>query len=167
MPIIHSDPGSDSKLVELMNITPISVDWPALPSACNLGSCALLTNFELLKFAKQQGDILIVGINSDESVKRLKGDDRPFNNALVREQQLLQLPWVDKVVVFEEDTPIDKLQEYKPNVIVKGGDYTFDTVVGNDIAQVIIFPTVEGFSTSNIVEKVNGNKNWKRQINLY
>ena len=66
---------------------------------------------------------------------------------------------MDQVVVFEEDTPIDKLKEYKPNVIVKGGDYTFDTVVGNDIAQVIIFPTVEGFSTSNIVEKVNGNKN--------
>ena len=116
-------------------------------------------HLELLKFAKQQGDKLIVGINSDASVKRLKGDDRPFNNAWVREQQLLQLPWVDQVVVFEEDTPIDKLQEYKPNVIVKGGDYTFDTVVGNDIAQVIIFPTVEGFSTSNIVEKVNGNKN--------
>ena len=116
-------------------------------------------HLELLKFAKQQGDKLIVGINSDASVKRLKGDDRPFNNASVREQQLLQLPWVDQVVVFEEDTPIDALKQHTPNVIVKGGDYTFDTVVGNDIAEVIIFPTVEGFSTSNIVEKVNGNKN--------
>ena len=72
-----------------------------------------------------------------------------------------------EVVVFEEDTPIDALKQHTPNVIVKGGDYTFDTVVGNDIAEVIIFPTVEGFSTSNIVEKVNGNKNWKRQINLH
>ena len=71
----------------------------------------------------------------------------------------MQLPWVDQVVVFEEDTPIDALKQHTPNVIVKGGDYTFDTVVGNDIAEVIIFPTVEGFSTSNIVEKVNGNKN--------
>ena len=116
-------------------------------------------HLELLKFAKQQGDKLIVGINSDASVKRLKGDDRPFNNAWVREQQLLQLPWVDQVVVFEQDTPIDALKEHTPNVIVKGGDYTFDTVVGNDLAEVIIFPTVEGFSTSNIVDKVNGNKN--------
>ena len=57
-------------------------------------------HFKLLKFAKQQGDQLIVGINSDESVKRLKGENRPFNNSFVREQQLLQLPWVDKVVVF-------------------------------------------------------------------
>ena len=62
-------------------------------------------HLELLKFAKQQGDRLIVGINSDASVKRLKGDDRPFNNAWAREQQLLQLPWVDQVVVFEQDTP--------------------------------------------------------------
>ena len=116
-------------------------------------------HLELLKFAKQQGDRLIVGINSDASVKRLKGDDRPFNNAWVREQQLLQLPWVDQVVVFEQDTPIDALKEHTQNVIVKGGDYTFDTVVGNDLAEVIIFPTVEGFSTSNIVDKVNGNKN--------
>ena len=116
-------------------------------------------HLELLKFAKQQGDKLIVGINSDASVKRLKGDDRQFNNAWVREQQLLQLPWVDQVVVFEQDTPIDALKEHTPNVIVKGGDYTFDTVVGNDLAEVIIFPTVEGFSTSNIVDKVNGNKN--------
>ena len=116
-------------------------------------------HFKLLKFAKQQGDQLIVGINSDESVKRLKGENRPFNNSFVREQQLLQLPWVDKVVVFNEDTPIEAIKKYEPNIIVKGGDYTFDTVVGNDLAEVRIFPTVKGFSTTNIVDKVNGNKN--------
>ena len=112
-------------------------------------------HFELLKFAKQQGDILIVGINSDASVKRLKGDDRPFNNALIREQQLLQLPWVDKVVVFEEDTPIEAIKNNGPDIIVKGGDYTVATTVGNELADVKIFPTVKGFSTSNIVDKVN------------
>ena len=111
-------------------------------------------HLELLKFAKQQGDKLIVGINSDESVKRLKGDSRPFNNALIREQQLLQLPWIDKVVVFDEDTPLQSIKKNKPNVIVKGGDYTVETTVGNDMAEVIIFPTVEGFSTTNILEKV-------------
>ena len=100
-----------------------------------------------------------MGINSDESVKRLKGENRPFNNSFVREQQLLQLPWVDKVVVFNEDTPIEAIKKYEPNIIVKGGDYTFDTVVGNDLAEVRIFPTVKGFSTTNIVDKVNGNKN--------
>ena len=77
----------------------------------------------------------------------------------MREQQLLQLPWVDKVVVFNEDTPIEAIKKYEPNIIVKGGDYTFDTVVGNDLAEVRIFPTVKGFSTTNIVDKVNGNNN--------
>jgi len=114
-------------------------------------------HFELLKFAKQQGDILIVGINSDSSVKRLKGEGRPLNNAYVREQQLLQLPWVDKVVVFEDDTPLEKIQEYSPDIIVKGGDYTVETTVGNELAEVKIFPTVEGFSTTQIMEKVKNN----------
>ena len=116
-------------------------------------------HFELLKFAKQQGDKLIVGINSDSSVKRLKGEGRPYNDSKTRLEQLLQLPWVDEVVVFDEDTPIEALRKYKPNIIVKGGDYTFETVVGNELAEVKIFPTVEGFSTTNIVDKVNGNKN--------
>ena len=111
-------------------------------------------HLELLKFAKQQGDKLIVGINSDESVKRLKGDSRPFNNALIREQQLLQLPWVDKVVVFDEDTPIKAIKKFKPDVVVKGGDYTVETTVGNELAEVVIFPTVEGFSTTSILERV-------------
>ena len=111
-------------------------------------------HLELLKFAKAQGDRLIVGINSDESVKRLKGSNRPFNNALIREQQLRQLPWVDRVVVFDEDTPLESIKKYTPDIIVKGGDYTVDTTVGNELAKVKIFPTVEGFSTTNIIEKV-------------
>jgi len=111
-------------------------------------------HLELLKFAKGQGDRLIVGINSDESVKRLKGVHRPYNNAYVREQQLRQLPWVDRVVVFEEDTPLESIKKYKPDIIVKGGDYTVDTVVGNHLAEVVIFPTIEGYSTTSIIEKV-------------
>lgn len=111
-------------------------------------------HLELLKFAKSQGDRLIVGINSDNSVKKLKGDSRPFNNALVRKQQLSQLPWVDKVVVFDDDTPIEQIKQYKPNIIVKGGDYTVDTVVGNQLAEVIIFPTVQGFSTTDMLKKI-------------
>ena len=115
-------------------------------------------HFELLKFAKQQGDILIVGINSDASVKRLKGKNRPYNNSVIREQQLLELPWVDKVVVFEEDTPIEVIKTNGPDIIVKGGDYTVETTVGNELANVRIFPTVKGFSTSNIVDKVKVNE---------
>ena len=114
-------------------------------------------HFELLKFASQQGDKLIVGINSDDSVKRLKGDDRPFNNSWVREQQLLQLPWVDQVVVFDQDTPLEAIEHHKPHVIVKGGDYTVETTVGNELAEVKIFPIVQGFSTTDIMNKVKEN----------
>jgi len=114
-------------------------------------------HLELLKFASQQGDKLIVGINSDESVKRLKGEDRPFNTANEREQQLLQLPWVNDVVIFDQDTPLEAIEQYKPNVIVKGGDYTVETTVGNKLAEVKIFPIVEGFSTTRIMNKVKEN----------
>ena len=113
-------------------------------------------HLELLKFSKNQGDKLIVGINSDDSVKRLKGNDRPYNDSLVRQQQLMELPWVDQVVVFDEDTPLELIKQYTPDVIVKGGDYTVETTVGNEMADVKIFPTVKGFSTTNILNKVHG-----------
>ena len=74
-----------------------------------------------------------------------------------REQQLLQLPWVDDVVIFDQDTPLEAIEQYKPNVIVKGGDYTVETTVGNELAEVKIFPVVEGFSTTRIMNKVKEN----------
>jgi D-beta-D-heptose 7-phosphate kinase/D-beta-D-heptose 1-phosphate adenosyltransferase len=114
-------------------------------------------HLELLKFAKAQGDILIVGINSDDSVKRLKGESRPYNNVDERQNQLKQLPWVDDVVVFDEDTPKQAIKNISPDVIVKGGDYTVETTVGNEMAEVVIFPTVKGFSTTNLTEKVKRN----------
>jgi len=109
-------------------------------------------HFELLKEAKSLGAKLIVGINSDSSVKRLKGNSRPINNQMKRISQLEILPWVDQVVVFDEDTPYELIKKIKPHVIVKGGDYTVETVVGHDLADVHIVPTVEGYSTTGIIE---------------
>ena len=111
-------------------------------------------HFELLKYASKQGDKLIVGINNDASVKRLKGETRPINDVNERKAQLETLPWVDQVVVFEEDTPLNKIKEYQPDIIVKGGDYSFETVVGNGLAEVKIFPTVEGVSTTKTIGKI-------------
>jgi len=68
----------------------------------------------------------------------------------------MELPWVDQVVVFDEDTPLESIKQYTPDVIVKGGDYTVETTVGNEMADVKIFPTVKGFSTTNILNKVHG-----------
>ena len=106
----------------------------------------------LLKQARSLGDKLIVGLNSDSSVKRLKGKDRPFNNYDTRKEQLLLIPYVDDVIMFEEDTPYNLIKEIKPDLIVKGGDYTVEEIVGHDLAPVHIVPTVEGHSTSKILE---------------
>lgn len=111
-------------------------------------------HLELLKFARAQGNKLIVGINDDASVGRLKGAHRPINKLETRIKQLETLPWVDEVKVFSEDTPLSVIEQIGPDKIVKGGDYTVDTVVGNELAEVIIFPTIEGASTTNIVDTV-------------
>ena len=87
-------------------------------------------------------------------MKRLKGETRPINDVNERKAQLETLPWVDQVVVFEEDTPLNKIKLYKPDIIVKGGDYTIDTVVGNELAEVLIFPTIDGVSTSKTIGKI-------------
>ena len=108
-------------------------------------------HLKLLRHAKTLGNRLIVGINSDSSVKRLKGDLRPINGEDTRKESLLELGFVDEVIVFEQDTPLEAITKLEPDIIVKGGDYTFDTVVGNHLAKVVIFPTVEGHSTTRMI----------------
>ena len=111
-------------------------------------------HLELLKFARAQGKKLIVGINSDASVKRLKGEQRPVNNQQKRSEQLSILPWVDEVVVFDEDTPLNVIKSTAPDVIVVGGDYTVETTVGYELAPVIIFPKIEGHSTTELIKRL-------------
>ena len=83
-----------------------------------------------MKFAKKQGDKLIVGINSDSSVKRLKGKTDLLITKKKRMSQLIALPWVDKVVIFNDDTPLKKIKKFNPDFIVKGGDYNVDKLLG-------------------------------------
>ena len=115
-------------------------------------------HIEYLKQSKQLGDRLVVGINSDASVKRLKGLCRPINTEEDRKFVLESLDCVDEVIIFDEDTPYDLIKRLQPDIITKGGDYTVETVVGNDLAEVVIIPTVEGYSTTNILENINENR---------
>lgn len=116
-----------------------------------------------LQEAKRQGDILIVGVNSDLSVKRLKGKDRPVNSEEDRAEMLCGLAAVDYTVLFEEDTPMELLEELKPSIHVKGGDYTKEElpetrIVEKHGGEVRILDFVEGKSTTNIVRKIQKNE---------
>lgn len=109
-------------------------------------------HIECLKKAKDLGDILVIGINSDSSIKRLKGDKRPINNLNDRMTFLSYLSFVDFIIPFEEDTPYALIKELKPDILVKGGDYKASDVIGFDIAkETVIIPYVQGKSTTNIL----------------
>jgi len=117
-----------------------------------------------LEQASSLGDIFVIGVNSDASVKRLKGPSRPVNSEQDRMEILSALGFVDYVVLFEEDTPYELIKKLQPDILVKGGDYTMDTVVGRDIVEarggrVELIKFVEGKSTSNIINKINEHKN--------
>lgn len=109
--------------------------------------------------AAELGDILIVGLNSDSSVRKIKGEKRPINNQQERLELLSVLEFIDYIIIFEEDTPYNIIQLCKPDILVKGGDYQVDEVVGKEIVEayggnVIILPYVDGKSTTNIIDRI-------------
>lgn len=116
-----------------------------------------------LEDAKSCGDILIVGLNSDASVKRLKGDSRPINGELERAFVLCGLKPVDYVVIFDQDTPYELVKLIIPQVLVKGGDWKPESIVGSDIVlsnggEVKSLLFKEGFSTTNMINKISEEK---------
>jgi D-beta-D-heptose 7-phosphate kinase/D-beta-D-heptose 1-phosphate adenosyltransferase len=115
----------------------------------------------VLLAARREGDALVVGVNSDESVRRLKGEGRPVRTEQDRAMVLAALAMVDAVVIFDQDTPLELIRALKPDVLVKGGDYTEATVVGAPEVRalggrVVIVPLVAGQSTTAIVETLRG-----------
>jgi D-glycero-beta-D-manno-heptose 1-phosphate adenylyltransferase len=116
-----------------------------------------------LSEAAKPADFLVVGLNSDASVKRLKGENRPVNNQQSRALVLASLLMVDMVVIFEEDTPRELITQLMPDIIVKGGDYTINQVAGGkeviaNGGKVIINPILEGFSTTAMIERMKNLK---------
>ena len=112
-----------------------------------------------LKAAKSLGDLLVLGLNSDASVRGLKGDRRPLVPEAERAEVLAGLESVDCVVLFDEETPLSLIQDLRPHVLVKGGDWSEDRIVGAAEVrswggQVVVAPLVEGRSTTNVVEKI-------------
>ena len=114
-----------------------------------------------LKEAKKLGDVLIVGINSDSSVNRIKGPETPLNTEKDRAEALAALKCVDFVTIFNEETPIKILEQIKPNIHVKGGDYNINQIIEKDIVEknngkIVLIPEVKGYSTTDLINKIIG-----------
>lgn len=115
---------------------------------------------DYLSKARDLGDLLIVGLNSDESVRRLKGPSRPVSNQENRACVLAAFAFVDYVVIFDEDTPLNLVKTLRPDILVKGGDYNRDNVVGADFVEsyggrLELIPLVPGESTTNLIKRSN------------
>ncbi len=174
VPIAHHDliaaltpstgTASEDKILDLERAALRAADWRAS------GETIVFTNgcfdllhvghITLLETCRRFGSKLILGLNTDASVQRLKGPSRPIVGERERAKVMAALAAVDAVVLFDEDTPMELIRELKPNVLVKGGDYSIETVVGHEEVlasggRVEIVPTVEGFSTTNIVKKLS------------
>ncbi len=151
----------------------IHLHWDALPSMLaawrSAGERIVFTNgcFDLLHYghlhyladARDLADRLVVGLNSAASVSRLKGPHRPINDELTRTHLLAALQVVDAVVIFEDDTPLRLIQLVQPDILVKGGDWRPEQIVGSDLVlakggQVLSLPFVTGYSTTNIEQKI-------------
>ena len=122
-----------------------------------------LGHVEYLNEAKLQGDVLIIGLNSDQSIKALKGSDRPINTELDRKAMLLNLRAVDCVQVFTEETPLEIIKLIKPDILVKGGDWKVEQIVGSDFVldrggSVKSLMFKNGYSTSNLIQSIQGKK---------
>ena len=116
-------------------------------------------HLDYLERARALGDRLVIGLNSDASVSRLKGSQRPVNTLKTRELMLASLMFVDAVIIFEEDTPERLISEVKPDILVKGGDYLAENIVGADFVtgnggKVEVLPFVDGYSTTSIIDKI-------------
>ena len=121
----------------------------------------------LLEVAAGEGDLLIVGLNSDSSVRRLKGEGRPVQLEAERAEALLEIEEVNVVTIFSENTPLELIDSIKPDVLVKGGDYSSDEIVGADIVlsrggEVVRVPLLEGISTTRIIKERVGKESTKR-----
>lgn len=116
-------------------------------------------HIDLLKRAKSLGTRLVVGINSDESVRKIKGPDRPFTSQQERAEILAAISVVDEVIVFDEQTPERLIKELKPDVLVKGGDWKPEEIIGSDLVlarggKVLSLPFLDGYSSSGLVDKI-------------
>jgi len=120
-----------------------------------------LGHIEYLTRAADLGDILLIGLNSDASVKAIKGPDRPINNEEARAIILSSLSFVSGVIIFDEETPYELIKTIQPDILVKGADYEVKEIVGHDIVEarggeIVTIPLTEGYSTTDLIDRIKG-----------
>ncbi|MBF9253154.1 D-glycero-beta-D-manno-heptose 1-phosphate adenylyltransferase [Pontibacter sp. 172403-2] len=118
-----------------------------------------LGHVDYLEKAKQQGDKLVLGLNTDASISRIKGPSRPLQDEMSRARIMASLLFIDAVVLFDEDTPLELIKAVQPDILVKGDDYAVTQIVGHEVVtarggEVKTVPLVKGYSTTNIVNKI-------------
>jgi D-beta-D-heptose 7-phosphate kinase/D-beta-D-heptose 1-phosphate adenosyltransferase len=111
-------------------------------------------HIELFKFCRSLGNNVIVGLNTDRSIRENKGNSRPINSQEDRKLILESIRYIDNVILFDEKTPYKLINQIKPDIIVKGGDYSAKDVVGSDICKVVIFDYVKGYSTTRLLQDI-------------
>ncbi|CAM3405584.1 D-glycero-beta-D-manno-heptose 1-phosphate adenylyltransferase [Pontibacter korlensis] len=123
-----------------------------------------LGHVDYLEKARQLGDKLVLGLNTDASISRIKGPTRPLQDEMSRARVMASLLFIDAVVFFDEDTPLELIEAVQPDILVKGDDYAVEQIVGHEVVQarggsVQTVPLVKGYSTTNIVKKIENNIN--------
>ncbi len=151
---IFSKPELESQLVNWRNTNQKVVFTNGCFDLLHLGHVNYLAK------ARDLGDKLIVGLNTDASVQRLKGSSRPIKDELSRAQILAAMQFIDAVVFFDEETPIDLISRVKPDILVKGGDYTIEGIVGHELVlknggEVRTIEFVTGYSSSTLIDKIS------------
>ena len=152
-----------SKIIDINNIESYLTDWSLKNQKIVFtnGCFDILHrgHVEYLAQAANHGDILVIGVNTDNSVRRIKGETRPVQDEYARAILLASLSFVSAIVLFDDDTPYNLIKKIQPDILIKGSDYNIDDIVGSDIVinkggKVITIDFIEGYSTSSIIEKL-------------
>jgi D-glycero-beta-D-manno-heptose 1-phosphate adenylyltransferase len=153
---------TSKKILTIETIVPLISVWKKEGKIVFTNGCfdiIHLGHVDYLEKARNLGQRLIVGLNTDNSIKKIKGSNRPVQDELCRARILASMEFVDAVILFGEDTPFDLIKAIKPDILVKGDDYTIDKIIGSEIVienggEVRTIAFIEGYSTSKIIDKI-------------
>jgi rfaE bifunctional protein nucleotidyltransferase chain/domain len=153
---------TSDKILTREQLSAILPDWKKKGKIVFTNGCFDILHFghvDYLEKARNLGQKLIVGLNTDTSVQRLKGPDRPICDETSRAHVMASLEFVDAVILFDEETPLELISFIKPDILVKGNDYTIENIVGADVVlknggSVETVPLVNGYSTTNVIKKI-------------